>query len=302
MGQDSGGDGGGKTKDEIIGDMAGDILSNLPDDFNVEEVLLKYPTMYEESMNTVLVQEMVRYNRLIAIIRPSLVNVKKALKGLVVMSAELDEVCSSFFDGKTPALWLGKSFPSLKPLAGYTADIFKRLKFFDDWYRNGKPTVFWFSGFYFPPAFLTGALQNFARGNKYAIDTVNLDFELHNTKPTESPELGVYVDGLFAEGFRWNEKINELDIQLPKQLLSSMPTIHCITMLTDDIKAKHGEDVLLKGEPHYNCPVYKTSERKGVLATTGHSTNYVLPIRLPTSKPQSVWIKRGAAMLCATND
>lgn len=206
------------------------------------------------------------------------------------------------FDGKVPELWLGKSFPSLKPLAGYVSDTMLRLKFFETWYQNGPPTVFWFSGFYFPPAFLTGALQNFARRNKLAIDTVELDFALFNDKPTEKAELGVHIDGLFAEAFRWNPKTNEMDTQLPKQLLSLMPTIQCATMLAQDIKDRWGPEVLETGSPHYRCPVYKTSARRGVLATTGHSTNFVLPIRLPTKKPQSFWLKRGAAMLCATND
>lgn len=35
-------------------------------------------------MNTVLVQEIVRYNRLLSMMKVALVNVKKALKGLVV--------------------------------------------------------------------------------------------------------------------------------------------------------------------------------------------------------------------------
>jgi len=299
--QESGG-GGGATPEEVVAQLAQDILARLPPDYNVEEVQLKYPTLYEESMNTVLAQEMIRYNRLTEVMRPSLINIQKAIKGLVVMSDELNEVFRSFFDGKVPQLWLGKSFPSLKPLAGYYNDTLARLKFFDDWYRNGQPVVFWFSGFYFPPAFLTGALQNFARGNGYAIDTVDLDFALHNEKPTEKPGLGVYVEGLLAEAFRWDSKINEMAVQLPKQLLSPMPVVHCVTMLTEDIRAKHGPTVIEDGEPHYKCPVYKTSARKGVLATTGHSTNYVLPIRLPTSKPQKFWIKRGAAMLCASDD
>jgi len=298
----SSGSGGGMSKEQIVDNLARDILDKLPPDFNVEEVMLKYPTMYEESMNTVLAQEMIRFNNLTSVMRPSLINIRKAMKGLVLMSNDLNEVYNAFFDGKVPQLWLGKSFPSLKPLAAYYNDCLARLKFFQDWYMNGQPVVFWFSGFYFPPAFLTGALQNFARGNQYAIDTVELDFELHDARPKTKPECGVYVEGLLAEAFRWDPKIKEINTQMPKQLLTPMPVIHCMTMLSTDIIAKHGPTVLEDGEPHYKCPVYKTSMRRGVLATTGHSTNFVLPIRLPTSKKQKFWIKRGAAMLCASDD
>ena len=40
-------------------------------------------------MNTVLVQELFRYNRLIEVMKVSLYELKKALKGQVVMSEEL---------------------------------------------------------------------------------------------------------------------------------------------------------------------------------------------------------------------
>lgn len=49
-------------------------------------------------MNTVLCQEVIRYNRLLSIMAVSLVNVKKALKGLVVMSEDLEALANSLFD------------------------------------------------------------------------------------------------------------------------------------------------------------------------------------------------------------
>lgn len=59
-----------------------------------------------------------------------------------------------------------------------------------------------FSGFFFPQAFLTGTLQNFARRTKISIDVISFDFEImkeSNTHITTKPELGCYIRGLYIE-------------------------------------------------------------------------------------------------------
>ena len=72
--------GGAKSPAETIGDLAADILAKFPLPFDIEMVMEKYPVKYDESMNTVLRQELIRFNRLIVVVRASLQNIQKAIK------------------------------------------------------------------------------------------------------------------------------------------------------------------------------------------------------------------------------
>jgi len=288
-----GGDSGGKSFDDLVEEVADEILAKLPPDFDLEVAGNKYPTDPMESMNTTLNQELTRYIKLTSTIRKSLLQLKQAIKGFVVMSAELDAVANSLSVGFVPDMWMNVSYPNLKPLGAYVTDLIERLSFFQGWMDKGTPSIFWFSGFFFQPSFLTGALQNFARKYVYPIDSCTVEYIFQscsvNERDWEKPDDGVYVFGLYMEGARFNREKMLMDESFPKTLFDEMP----VGLI------RPCQKVNLSVFSHYECPLYKTLERRGVLATSGHSTNFVMECKVPTDRSESHWINRGVAMFCA---
>ena len=281
------------SRDALLDEMCGEIIGKMPQPFDIEMVRYKYPVDYHESMNTVLTQELVRYNWLIEIIHATLADLRKALKGLVVMSGDLEAVANAMFDGKVPDAWKAKSYPSIKGLTSYVNDLCERLAGFEAWIQNGAPIVYWMSGFFFSHAFLTGVKQNFARKGKIPIDTVSWNFVcMPKKEPEEKPADGAYVRGMFLEGARWDYGSMQLEESELKVLFSPGPMLLLEPMVVDDIPSF----------PHYSCPLYVEPQRKGVLQTTGHSSNFVMDIRLPSNREQDHWIRRGVAMLLSLGD
>ena len=293
-GSGGGGEGSAQSRQQMLTTTAQQIMRKMPEPFNVRKFAEKYPTAYDESMNTVLIQEAMRYNRVVNVINTTLKEFLRAIKGEVGMSAELEAISTSLAINAVPAAWAAQAYPSLMPLSGWTDDLVKRLDFINTWYEKGIPNAFWIGGLFFPQAFLTGTLQNYARKVKEPIDTIQFGFEvmLATDAPTElpKPENGAILYGFFMEGARWSESENTIVESNPKELYTSMPPIYFKPIVNKPPAAGV-----------YRCPVYKTLTRAGTLSTTGHSTNFVLPIELPSNVDGEHWIKRGVACLVSLN-
>lgn len=106
--------------------------------------------MYNESMNTVLAQEIIRYNRCLNVMHKMLKAVKLALKGEIVMSEDLADLGLSLFNNQVPAAFSKVGPLSLKPLSSWITDLNDRINFISKWVKNGSPPAFWLSGFFFP--------------------------------------------------------------------------------------------------------------------------------------------------------
>ncbi|RZF35242.1 hypothetical protein LSTR_LSTR009366 [Laodelphax striatellus] len=289
------GGGSSKKEDEMVITITTDIQQKLPATFDVDLAVSRYPVSYSQSMHTVLVQEMERFNRLTGVVRASISMLQRAVRGAAVMTPDLEATFAAVLANRLPAAWARVSYPSLKPLAEYVADLIGRLRFLQDWYDKGIPSSFWLSGFFFTQAFLTAAMQNYARRHVIPIDLLTFDFVMTSLSSsddvTHPPVDGVYVYGLFLEGARWDRQLAQLEEQQPKILFDIMPVIHFVPKQKKQTRDEGSEG-------RYVCPLYKTSERRGILSTTGHSTNYVLPLLLACSRTPAHWVKRGTALLC----
>jgi len=110
------------------------------------------------SLTTVLLLEMEKFNRLLNVMKSSLIDLDKAIHGFIVMSETLDSMYVSLQNGRVPDNWTKVGYNSLKPLGPWHTDLLLRVEMFRLWLEDGQPNAYWLSGFFFPQGFMTGCL------------------------------------------------------------------------------------------------------------------------------------------------
>uniref|UniRef100_G1KEF2 AAA+ ATPase domain-containing protein n=1 Tax=Anolis carolinensis TaxID=28377 RepID=G1KEF2_ANOCA len=314
---------GGRSQDEIILEIASDILIKLPliveDVGQAPETEEKFlladlcPDSFTSStFLTVLQQEIDQYNNLLAIIIQSLHTLQQGIRGDIIFTSGLEELYNSILKAKVPEQWQQHSYESHKPLGSWIDDLIIRVNFFAMWANRGHPSCFWLPGFFFPHGFLTAVLQNYARQNEIPVDSLTFvhkvlplsQDEEQNLRSLKRKEVilnkafkepsqcenGIRMFGLYIDGACWSpitESLEELELH---ERFHALPDILFLP--------QKEEAVLLI----YECPLYRTPQRSGMLSSTGVSTNFITAVSLPTLIAPSHWITRGVAMLCQLDD
>ncbi|XP_032540330.1 dynein heavy chain 8, axonemal isoform X1 [Chiroxiphia lanceolata] len=278
------GAGSGETRESVVYRLAEDMLEKLPPDYKSHEVKARLVKMgHLNSMNIFLRQEIDRMQKVITIVRNSLNDLKLAIEGTIVMSENLRDALDNMYDARIPQVWKRVSWDS-STLGFWFTELLERNAQLSTWIFQGRPNVFWITGFFNPQGFLTAMKQEATRAHKdWALDKVAVHNEvLKQTREeiTAPPPEGVYIYGLYLEGAGWEKRRSILVESTPKVLFVQLPVLHMFAV--DSTKPR---------DPRlYVCPLYKKPMRTDL--------NYITEVYLKTVKSPDHWILRGVALLC----
>ena len=274
-----GGSSGGITREEHIGNIAADILSKIPDPFDMQIIrkVIKKPT----PVQVVLLQELDRWNILVIHMRSSLNDLEKALAGEIGMNNDLDALSTALFNGQLPPGWRKRSPQTEKMLGSWMLFFLRRLAQYTAWIDKGEPKCMWLSGLHIPETYIAALIQMACRARGWPLDRSTLYTRVTKIIDPETiatkPQLGCYVQGLFLEGAAWDLKNSSLKPQEPKQTVCELPVLELVPI----------EAAKLKLANTIRTPVYVTQDRRSAmgtglcfeadLATKEHPSKWVLP-------------------------
>ena len=233
-------------------------------------------------------------NRLLEAIRASLQRLLRVLEGLAAAAPDTDAMLEDLWYGRVPDAWRRVAYASLKPLGAWFHDLLQRCRVSAAWAR-GPPASYWLGAFAFPQQLIEGAMRAHAQRAQVEANDLQTHVEVLAQRPEEvarGPDAGIYLHGLFLEGARWDARAAALAEPQEHALHQEMPVMH----LRFAAQAPPPD--------RYGCPVYRTSARVGTLDVTGHSTNFITTLALPSPpdcRPDH-WCLRGVALLSMLDD
>jgi len=270
----------GETPEEKVNKFIEDLLSNLPEGFDMPDM---YSRVQERTPYvSVCLQECDRMSILLNIIRTSLKELALGLKGDLSMSDNMTNLMNSIFFDFVPETWAAKAYPSLKSLPAWIANLNERIRQLQEWsLEMNLPRSVWLSGLFNPQSFLTAVMQTTSRKNLWPLDKMVLQTDITRKSMEDlstAPREGAYIHGLFLEGARLDPKSGYL---AESQLMELRPPVPIIFVRAIPLEKRETKDV-------YYCPVYRTRRR---------GPTFIWEFVLKTKLPESKWVLAGVAML-----
>ena len=152
-----GGASGGVNREDIILQVANDILEKtLPEIFDEYNIRKSFDV--PSPTQIVLLQELERFNKLVVRMGSSIKELKRALKGEIGMSADLDILGNSFFNGFLPPMWSKMAPQTEKNLVNWISHFERRYEQYKNWVEVEEPKVIWLSGLHIPESYNTALI------------------------------------------------------------------------------------------------------------------------------------------------
>jgi dynein heavy chain len=168
----AGSGGGGVSRDEFVGGVARDIAGKIPAPFDLP--LLRKQLGAPSPTQVVLLQEVERWNDVLAAMSSSLKELQRALSGEVGFSSALDELAGALANGRVPPAWARLNPPTEKPLGAWMAWFARRHAQYAEWAEHGEPRVMWLSGLHVPETYLAALVQAACKDKGWALDRSTL--------------------------------------------------------------------------------------------------------------------------------
>jgi len=297
MPRQSGGDGAGSNADEELYKMTDFLLEKVPKEFlfdraqtkrgEIERAKREFSSEFLQPTQVVLLQEIDQWNRLVVVMRASLQELQLALKGVIGMSQELDELATALNNGQLPQAWRIKAPATRKALTQWLNHFERRQAQFDKWRGPaGEPHVMWFAGLRFPESYISALVQTTCRKKEWPLDKSTVFTSVTKFKNASEidsrPEDGAYLEGLYLEGARWNLERGFLEAQEKKTLIYDLPVL----------KIEPIEVSKLKLVNTLRTPLYVTRDRRNAAGV-----GLVMETQLASDKHPSHWLLESVALI-----
>ena len=143
---------GSKSREDIVLELIATLNDTIPKPFDWLTVKRKYDGAERSPLTVVLLQELSRYNALLTLIQQSMADLVKGIRGLLLITPELESMFESLYHSAVPTAW--HFYPSLKPLGSWARDLSLRVAQLRRWHDDEMPKVFWLGGLMHPKASL----------------------------------------------------------------------------------------------------------------------------------------------------